>query len=111
MQSGGSRGLCHPPSWCWRLRPAEQRGYYDGSFEATQIEPNDHIYSNFCPTAAQLRTSRLPSLWQTMRLKLTLPCSFRELPAELSQYTVLPAEAAKRGAQWALPVPIPRRES
>jgi hypothetical protein len=46
-----------------------------------------------------------------MRLKLTLPCSFRELPAELSQYTVLPAEAAKRGAQWALPVPIPRRGS
>jgi hypothetical protein len=81
MQSDSSHGLWHPPGWCWPLRPAEQRGYYDGSFEATQIERNDLTCSNLLPTAAQLRTSRLPSLWQTMRLDLPYLCSFRELPA------------------------------
>lgn len=38
-------------------------------------------------------------------------CSFREFPAQLSQRALLPAEAAKRRAKWALPVPIPRRGS
>lgn len=68
MQSSISSGLWHPARWCWRVRPAEQRGHNDGSFEKAELALNDRTYSNIRATATQHCTSRLPSLWKTMRL-------------------------------------------
>jgi hypothetical protein len=52
-----------------------------------------------------------PTCGKRCALNLPYHFSFHKLPAQLPEHTVLPTEAAKPRAQWALPVSIPRRES